>query len=88
MKNELYDEPHCVGFNINFHLNDNVSTKLRDFPCDIANCIFEVIDFECSFPRNVSYTDFNETFSFGDKTDEEEKCTGKCIDHDLSKYFY
>nr|XP_022296171.1 uncharacterized protein LOC111105953 [Crassostrea virginica] len=86
-KNILYDETHCVGFNINFHLNDNISTKLRDFPCDIAKCILEVIDFECSFPRNVSYTDFNETFSFGDKTDEEEKSTAPAISVVLSCAF-
>ena len=66
-------------------MNDNLSTKIKDFLSNISTCILEVIDFECSFPRNVSYTDFNETFSFGDKTDEEEKSTGKCIDHDLSK---
>ena len=61
---------------------------MRDFPCNISKCILEVIDFECSFPRNVSYTYFNETLIFGDKTDEEEKCIGKCIVHDLSKYLY
>ena len=60
---------------------------MRDFICNISNCILEVIDFECSFLRNVSYTDFNETLSSGDKTDEEEKCTSKCIDHDLAKYY-
>ncbi|XP_022296637.2 uncharacterized protein LOC111106305 isoform X1 [Crassostrea virginica] len=55
-KNELHDEPHCVGLNINFHLNDNLSTNIIYFLCNITNCILEVIDFECSL---------------GDKTDED-----------------
>ena len=87
LNNKRYDELHCVGFNIEFHLSVNLSTEIRDFPCYISNCILEVIDFECSFLRNVSYTDFNETLNLGDKTVEEEKCTGKCIDNHLSKYF-
>ena len=63
---------------------------MKDFLCNIPYCILEVIDFECSFPRNVSYTDFKEGLSFGDKTEKEDKCIGKCVDHDffLMKIIY
>ncbi|XP_078341353.1 uncharacterized protein LOC111105875 [Crassostrea virginica] len=45
--NKLYDENHCVGFNITFNLNTNYPTKLKDISCGISRCILEVIDFEC-----------------------------------------
>ena len=63
---------------------------MRAFPCNISKCILEVIDFNCSFSGNVSYTDFNEIPSFGNKTDKEDNCIGKCVDHDffLMKIIY
>ena len=64
-KNELYNETHCVGFNIIFNLNNRYSTKLRDFPCGISRCILEVIDFEC----------FNESLRNRDQGRDTE-CTG------------
>ncbi|XP_078340452.1 uncharacterized protein LOC111105946 isoform X2 [Crassostrea virginica] len=83
-KNKLYDENHCVAFNINFHLNDNLTSKMRDFPCNISKCILEVIDFNCSFSGNVSYTDFNEIHSFGNTRDKEDKCIEPAISVVLS----
>ena len=47
---------NLIVLDINFHLNDNLSTNIIDFLCNITNCILEVIDFECSL---------------GDKTDED-----------------
>ena len=46
-KNELYDETHCVAINIRFNLNNDLSTELRDIPCNISKCLLEVIDFDC-----------------------------------------
>ena len=46
-ENELYNETHCIGFNIKFNLNNKYSTKWKDFPCGISKCIVEIIDFEC-----------------------------------------
>ncbi|XP_078309455.1 uncharacterized protein LOC144617881 [Crassostrea virginica] len=46
-ENELYNETHCIGFNIKFNLNNKYSTKLKDFPCGISKCSVEIIDFEC-----------------------------------------
>ena len=56
-KNKLYDETHCVGISIRFNLNNDLSTKFRDFPCNISKCILEVIDFDC----------FNETLIIQDQ---------------------
>ena len=56
-KNELYDETHCVAFNIRFNLNNDLSTELRAFPCKLSNCILEIIDFDC----------FNETLIIQDQ---------------------
>ena len=64
---------------------------MRDFPCNISKCILEVIDFNCSFSGNVSYTDFKEILSFGNTRDKEDKCIGKCVDHDffsIENYLY
>ena len=57
---------------------------MKAFPCNISKCILEVINFNCSFSGNVSYTDFIEILSFGNKTDKEDKCIGKYVDH----YFF
>lgn len=56
-KNELYDETHCVAIFIRFNLNNDLSTELRGFPCNISKCLLEVIDFDC----------FNETLIIQDQ---------------------
>ena len=56
-KNKLYDETHCVAINIRFNLNNDLSTELRGFPCNISKCLLEVIDFDC----------FNETLIIQDQ---------------------
>nr|XP_022301106.1 uncharacterized protein LOC111109317 [Crassostrea virginica] len=55
--NKLYDERHCVGFNIRFNLDNEYSTQLIGFPCNISRCILETIKFEC----------FNENLRNGDQ---------------------
>lgn len=63
--NELYDERHCVGFKIRFNLDNEYSTQLKGFPCNIPSCVLDVIDFEC----------FNKTLRNGDHGSGTE-CTG------------
>ncbi|XP_078309949.1 uncharacterized protein LOC111105983 [Crassostrea virginica] len=55
--NELYDEKHCVEFNIRFNLDNEYSTQLKGFPCSIPRCILETINFKC----------FKETLRNGDQ---------------------
>lgn len=56
-KNKLYDLRHCVAFNIRFSLDNEYSTQLRGFPCNISKCLLETIYFEC----------FNETSRNGNQ---------------------
>lgn len=40
---------HCVTYTMSFHINGNLTSKFKAFPCNITNCILEVIEFECMF---------------------------------------
>lgn len=31
----------CVGYNISFHFNKTLTTKLKDFPCHIETCLID-----------------------------------------------
>lgn len=86
--NKYYGVKHCVGYNMSFHINGNLTSKFKDFPCDITNCILELIEFECTFTEenseleNLDRTEANK--APGNKTENinpknTTAANGKCI---------
>ncbi|XP_065937517.1 uncharacterized protein [Magallana gigas] len=39
----------CVDYNMNFHINKTLTTKLNDVVCSVEDCILKVIEFDCMF---------------------------------------
>ncbi|XP_052679790.1 uncharacterized protein LOC128160496 [Crassostrea angulata] len=46
----------CVNYNISFHINKTLTTKLKDVACSIKSCIVKVIDFDCVFTADEENT--------------------------------
>lgn len=55
--------PSCVGYTINFNNIATASSSLKSFICDISNCIFEEITFQCTFIKNNTGVKSNKTSS-------------------------
>lgn len=79
---------HCVAYNMSFHINGNLTSTLKAFPCNITNCILEVIYFECRFFEgnsefeNLDKIEVNK--SPGNKTDNQSHknttaANGSCL---------
>lgn len=84
VQREIYNQSHrcyCVGYNISFHFNKTLTTKLKDFPCHIPTCLIDEIDFYCTFIE--ANTDFKTSVNKGDqryprdKDDKNGSCVGK-----------
>lgn len=72
---------HCVGFNINFKLEEALITNIKVFPCGILNCSLEVVKFECTL---------NKTSSNKEDQINQQDIDGEnrsCIDCNLSQSF-
>lgn len=37
----------CVNYNISFHINKTLTSKLNDVACSIEKCIVKEINFDC-----------------------------------------
>lgn len=46
----------CVNYDISFHINKTLTTKLKDVACYIKSCIVKVIDFDCVFTADEENT--------------------------------
>lgn len=73
---------------MSFHINGNRKSKFKAFPCNITDCILELIEFECTFTEenseleNLDKTEANK--ASGNKTDNinhtnTTAANGKCI---------
>lgn len=58
----------CVDYNISFHINKTLTTKLNDVACSVERCIVKVIDFDCVFTADEENT--------SQQTAEDGSCIG------------